>query len=67
MIDEQTETNYNEFIQKKSISLEEQKYIAETIKDLDQGLIRVAEKNKDGWQINEWVKKLFYYILKPEK
>ena len=52
---------------KKSISLEEQKYIAETIKDLDQGLIRVAEKNKDGWQINEWVKKAILLYFKTRK
>ncbi len=51
----------------KSISLEEQKYIAETIKDLDQGLIRVAEKNKDGWQINEWVKKAILLYFKTRK
>ena len=51
----------------KSISLEEQKYIAETIKDLDQGLIRVAEKNKYDWQINEWVKKAILLYFKTRK
>ena len=31
--------------------------INEVIDALDSGSLRVAEKNADGWQINEWVKK----------
>jgi len=39
--------------QQEEISLAEQKHISQTIEDLDKGLIRVAEKNKEGWKINE--------------
>ena len=50
-----------------SISLEEEKYIIKTIQDLDHGLIRVAEKTKDNWQINEWVKKAILLYFKTQK
>tara|TARA_B100000427_G_scaffold121746_1_gene101372 strand:+ start:341 stop:1150 length:810 start_codon:yes stop_codon:yes gene_type:complete len=50
-----------------SISLEEEKHIIKTIQDLDHGLIRVAEKTKDDWQINEWVKKAILLYFKTQK
>ena len=33
---------------------------------LDKGVLRVAEKNKSGWQVNEWVKKavLLYFPIR---
>ena len=36
---------------------------------LDKGLLRVAEPSKDGWKVNEWVKKaviLYFPIQKME-
>ena len=53
--------------QQKEISLEEQKYISKTIDDLDRGLIRVAEKTKGVWKINEWVKKAILLYFKTQK
>ena len=44
-----------------------QKYIRDIIEDLDKGLIRVAEKNKDQWIINEWVKKAILLYFKIQK
>jgi 2,3,4,5-tetrahydropyridine-2-carboxylate N-succinyltransferase len=34
-----------------------QESIRDVINQLDQGDLRVAEPTKDGWQVNEWVKK----------
>jgi len=31
--------------------------INQTIEDLDKGHLRVAELNKDGWKVNDWIKK----------
>ena len=53
--------------QQKEISIEEQKYISKTIDDLDRGLIRVAEKTKGVWKINEWVKKAILLYFKTQK
>ena len=41
--------------------------VDETIRLLDAGEIRVAEKRAESWAANEWVKKaiLLYFRLKP--
>ena len=43
--------------------------INETIKNLDSGKIRVAEKNNNEWTINQWVKKsiLLYFRINDMK
>ena len=43
--------------------------INETIKNLDSGKIRVAEKNNNDWTINQWVKKsiLLYFRINDMK
>jgi 2,3,4,5-tetrahydropyridine-2-carboxylate N-succinyltransferase len=40
--------------------------VEETIRRLDQGLVRSAEPSTDGWVVNEWVKKaiLLYFRLR---
>ena len=46
-----------------------QKSIREVIELLDNGTLRVAEPTKDGWQVNEWVKKavvMYFPIQKME-
>ena len=46
-----------------------QKTIRSIIEELDQGKIRVAEPFKDGWRVNEWIKKavvLYFPIQKME-
>lgn len=46
-----------------------QKAIREVIELLDNGTLRVAEPTKDGWQVNEWVKKavvMYFPIQKME-
>jgi len=46
-----------------------QKTIREVIDLLDRGSIRVAEPTKNGWQVNEWVKKavvMYFPIQKME-
>ncbi|HMB62347.1 MAG TPA: 2,3,4,5-tetrahydropyridine-2,6-dicarboxylate N-succinyltransferase [Eudoraea sp.] len=43
--------------------------IREVINQIDEGTLRCAEPSKDGWQINEWVKKavvLYFPIQKME-
>jgi 2,3,4,5-tetrahydropyridine-2,6-dicarboxylate N-succinyltransferase len=43
--------------------------IREVIEQLDKGRIRVAEPVKDGWQVNEWIKKaviMYFPIQKME-
>jgi 2,3,4,5-tetrahydropyridine-2-carboxylate N-succinyltransferase len=43
--------------------------IAEVVDRLDRGVLRVAEKGKEGWYVNEWVKKaviLYFPIRKME-
>lgn len=49
----------------KSVSPEIKEAIEQTIKDLDTGKIRVAEKISGVWQVNDWVKKavLLYFKL----
>ncbi len=41
--------------------------IRETIAQLNNGEIRVAQPNGDQWQVNEWVKKavLLYFLIQP--
>lgn len=49
---------------------ETQEIIREVIEALDKGKIRVAEPSKEGWKVNEWVKKaviLYFPIQKMEK
>ncbi|MDP3312517.1 2,3,4,5-tetrahydropyridine-2,6-dicarboxylate N-succinyltransferase [Lutibacter sp.] len=46
-----------------------QNAIREVVNLLDNGLLRVAEPTKNGWQVNEWVKKavvLYFPIQKME-
>jgi 2,3,4,5-tetrahydropyridine-2-carboxylate N-succinyltransferase len=48
---------------------ETQTAIRSVVDLLDQGKVRVAEPTKDGWQVNEWVKKavvLYFPIQKME-
>ncbi len=48
---------------------ETQKAIEAVIEEIDKGRLRVAEPTKDGWQVNEWVKKavvLYFPIRKME-
>ena len=33
---------------------------------LDQGSLRVAEKNKEDWQTHEWLKKAILFIFSPQ-
>lgn len=43
--------------------------VEEVIAGLNQGIIRVCEKQADNWQVNEWVKKailLYFQITKPQ-
>jgi 2,3,4,5-tetrahydropyridine-2-carboxylate N-succinyltransferase len=47
-----------------------EKSISEVIALLDEGKMRVAEPEGDGWKVNEWVKKaviLYFAIAKMEK
>jgi len=51
-------------------NLESQDAIKFTIKNLDEGKIRIAEKIKEKWIINDWIKKaviLYFPISKMEK
>jgi 2,3,4,5-tetrahydropyridine-2-carboxylate N-succinyltransferase len=43
--------------------------IRSVIKDLDNGLIRVAEPTNNGWMVNEWVKKavVLYFPIQEMK
>ena len=48
---------------------ETQNAIRSLVKQLDEGLLRVAEPTQNGWQVNEWVKKavvLYFPIQKME-
>jgi len=53
--------------QKKSIDTKGQAYIANIIKDLDSGIIRVSEKQKDKWKTNEWIKKAILLYFQTQK
>ena len=57
----------NNLFTQKIIDANGKKYIAQTINNLDKGLIRVAEKNKNTWQVNEWVKKAILLYFKTQK
>ncbi len=43
--------------------------IRSVIKDLDNGIIRVAEPNNSGWKVNEWIKKavVLYFPIQEMK
>ncbi len=41
--------------------------IQKTVKQIDQGEIRVCEQNSTGWQTNEWVKKAILLYFKVQK
>lgn len=45
------------------------KAILSLIESLDKGLIRVAEpkENGEGWQVNEWVKRVLFFISRLNK
>ncbi|MCK5067903.1 MAG: 2,3,4,5-tetrahydropyridine-2,6-dicarboxylate N-succinyltransferase [Bacteroidales bacterium] len=46
-----------------------QKAIHEVVDQLDQGILRVAQKESNGWKVNDWVKKaviLYFPIRKME-
>jgi 2,3,4,5-tetrahydropyridine-2-carboxylate N-succinyltransferase len=46
-----------------------QEAISEVVDQLDRGILRVAEKGKGGWKVNDWVKKaviLYFPIRKME-
>lgn len=51
------------------ISPELAKAIHETINQLDQGEIRVAEKINGSWQVHQWIKKavLLYFVLQKNQ
>lgn len=54
----------------RSLVIENQQVILETIELLDIGKIRVAEKINNEWQINEWIKKailLYFSVQKMER
>lgn len=43
--------------------------IHEVVDQLDRGILRVAQKEKDGWKVNDWIKKaviLYFPIRKME-
>lgn len=40
---------------------EDRKAIETALEALDSGALRVAEPKEDGWQVNEWLKKLFCF------
>jgi 2,3,4,5-tetrahydropyridine-2-carboxylate N-succinyltransferase len=46
-----------------------QKAIYEVVDQLDKGILRVAQKEADGWKVNDWIKKaviLYFPIRKME-
>jgi len=46
-----------------------QEAIHEVVEQLDKGVLRVAQKESDGWKVNEWIKKaviLYFPIRKME-
>ena len=46
-----------------------QEAIHEVVDQLDRGILRVAQKEKDGWKVNDWIKKaviLYFPIRKME-
>lgn len=46
-----------------------QQAIHEVVKQLDEGILRVAQKEPDGWKVNDWIKKaviLYFPIRKME-
>ena len=48
---------------------EVQEAIHEVVEQLDKGVLRVAQKESDGWKVNDWVKKaviLYFPIRKME-
>lgn len=49
------------------LHLEEKNHIREVIKALDEGKIRVCEKNGSGWITHEWIKKAILLFFRIEK
>ena len=46
-----------------------QEAIHEVVDQLDGGILRVAQKDNDGWKVNDWIKKaviLYFPIRKME-
>lgn len=50
-------------INSKTVTPQLRKAIDEVIAALDAGVIRVAEKKDGDWVTNQWIKKLFYFLL----
>ena len=44
-----------------------QNAIHEVVDQLDQGILRVAQKEPDGWKVNDWIKKQSSSISPSEK
>ncbi len=71
MIDNQTKSIIEKAWEDRSmLSLPETlNAIESVIKDLDNGILRVAQPHEDGWHVNEWVKKavVLYFPLSQMK
>ena len=63
----QAKKTIEKLFQSNSISEKEQKWITQTITWLDQGHIRVAEKNNGKWKTNNWVKKAILLYFQTQK
>lgn len=69
LLEEKIEKLHQELADGKKIerlTVDETKSVESMIELLDQGKLRVATKNTDGWKTNEWVKKgiLIYFRLR---
>ena len=49
------------------IGKEDKKYIDKIIRDLDEGVIRVSEKEQGKWITNEWIKKAILLYFRTQK
>ena len=57
-----------DLFEKKELSAEDSRVVAEAIADLDCGDLRVCEKLDNGsWQVNEWVKKAVLLYFRVQK
>jgi 2,3,4,5-tetrahydropyridine-2-carboxylate N-succinyltransferase len=54
---------------KTNAKVEEKEVIIDAVRMVDKGKIKVCEKVKGVWQVNEWVKKaiLLYFIITPNR
>ena len=44
-----------------------QETIRAIIEEVDKGRLRVAEKSNNYWKVNDWVRKLLFYIFQFKK